>query len=55
LDPGAAAKRRVNEVHTGDEFGFYEYFFHENLPAVTVDDHWYFSIRVLNTVVSGKK
>ncbi|NTW70361.1 MAG: hypothetical protein HGB23_11050 [Chlorobiaceae bacterium] len=51
LDLGAAAKRRVNEVHTGDEFGFYEYFFHENLPAVTVDDHWYFSIRVLNNLM----
>ncbi|PPK72515.1 hypothetical protein B0F87_11835 [Methylobacter tundripaludum] len=51
LDPGAAAKRRVGEVHTGDEVGFYEYFFHENLPAVTVEDHWYFSIRVLNNLM----
>ena len=51
LTPGAAAKRRVGEVHTGEEVGFYEYFFHENLPAVTVEDHWYFSIRVLNNVM----
>jgi hypothetical protein len=51
LTPDAAAKRRVDEVHTGEEVGFYEYFFHENLPAVTVDDHWYFSIRVLHNIM----
>lgn len=51
LTPDAAAKRRVGEVHTGDEVGFYEYLFHENLPAVTVEDHWYFSIRVLNNII----
>ena len=47
----AAAKRLVGEVHTGEEVGFYEYFFHENLPAVTADDHWYFSIRVLHNLM----
>ena len=52
LDPGAADKRRVDEVHTGEEVGFYEYFFHEDLPAVTVDKHWYFSIRVLNNLAA---
>lgn len=51
LTPDAAAKRRVGEVHAGDEVGFYEYFFHENLPAVTVENHWYFSIRVLNNLM----
>lgn len=51
LDPGAAKKRRVSEVHTGDEVGIYEWFFHEDLPAVTVENHWYFSIRVLNNLV----
>jgi hypothetical protein len=51
LKPDAAAKRRVGEIHTGDEVGWYEYFFHENLPAVTVEDHWYFSIRVLNNLM----
>lgn len=51
LTPDAAAKRRVNEVHTGKEVGFYEYYFHEHLPAVTVEGHWYFSIRVLNNLV----
>lgn len=51
LTPDAAAKRRVGEVHTGKEVGFYEYYFHEHLPGVTVEDHWYFSIRVLNNVV----
>ena len=51
LTPDAAAKRRVGEVLTGEEVGFYEYCFHENLPAVTVEDHWYFSIRVLNNIM----
>lgn len=51
LTPDAAAKRRVGEVHTGEEVGFYEYFFHENLPAVTVEDHWYLSIRVLHNLM----
>lgn len=51
LTPDAAAKRRVDEVHTGEEVGFYEYLFHENLPAVTVEDHWYFSIRILNNIM----
>lgn len=51
LTPNAAAKRRVCEVHTGEEVGWYEYFFHEDLPAVTVDDHWYFSIRVLHNLI----
>lgn len=48
LTPKAASNRRVDEVHTGKEVGFYSYFFHERLPAVTVDGHWYFSIRVLS-------
>ncbi len=51
LKPDAASKRRVGEVHTGEEVGFYEYLFHEDLPAVTVDHHWYFSIRVLHNIV----
>ena len=51
LTPDAAAKRRVDEVHTGEELGFYEYLFHENLPGVTIEDHWYFSIRVLNNLM----
>jgi hypothetical protein len=51
LTKEAADKRRVGEVYTGNEVGYYEYFFHEDLPAVTVEDHWYFSIRVLNNLV----
>ena len=51
LNPNSAAKRRVTEVHTGDEVGFYEFYFHEELPAVTVEDHWYFSIRVLHNLL----
>lgn len=51
LTPEAAMKCRVGEVHTGDEVGWYEYFFHEDLPAVTVEDNWYFSIRVLHNLM----
>lgn len=51
LTPEAARKRRVTEVHSGKEVGWYSYFFHESLPAVTVDQHWYFSIRVLNNII----
>lgn len=51
LTPDSAQKRRVGEVHTGEEVGFYEYLFHESLPAVTVDGRWYFSIRVLHNIV----
>ncbi len=51
LDPKAAKNRRVDEVHTGNEVGFYQYFFHEDLPAVTVETHWYFSIRVLHNIL----
>lgn len=51
LDPGAALKRRVGEVHTGEEVGFYEWDFHEEIPAVTVEEHWYFSIRVLRNLL----
>lgn len=51
LNPEAANKRIVNEVHTGNEVGWYSYFFHEHILAVTVKDHWYFSVRILNNVV----
>lgn len=50
LDPQAAEKRRVQAVHTGKESSWYSYFFHENLPGVTVDTHWYFTIRVLHNL-----
>ncbi len=48
LNPDSASKRRVEEIHTGEEVGFYEYFFHEKVAGVTVEDHWYFSVRTLN-------
>ena len=51
LKTSAAEKRRIGEVHTGEEVGWFEYFFHEDLPAVTVEENWYFSIRVLNNLV----
>jgi hypothetical protein len=51
LDPTSAENRLVEEVHTGDEVGWYEYYFHEDLPAVTVEGDWYFSIRVLHNLI----
>lgn len=47
----SANKRRVNKVHTGVESGWYSWFFHENLPAVTAEDNWYFTIRSLNNII----
>lgn len=51
LNSNATGKRRIGAVHSGEEVGFYEYLFHENLPAVTVDNNWYFSIRVLHNIL----
>lgn len=51
LKPSAAEKRRIDEVHTGEEVDYYEYYFHEDLPAVTVEVDWYFSVRVLNNLI----
>ncbi|MDP2248510.1 MAG: hypothetical protein Q8J65_10290 [Nitrosomonadales bacterium] len=50
LTPEAVKNRRVTYVHTGKEVGWYDFFFHENLPAVTVDGHWYLSIRLINNI-----
>ena len=51
LKKWASEKRRVNEVHTGNEVGYFQYFFHEDLPGVTVESHWYFNIRILHNLV----
>jgi len=51
LNPKSVQKRRVDEIHTGYEVGFYDYFFHEDLPGVTVEKFWYFSIRSLKNLV----
>lgn len=51
LDTKANSKRRVDNVHTGNEVGWFYYFFHEDIPAVTVDENWYFSIRVLKNII----
>ena len=51
LEPKAAQKRRITEVHTGNEVGWYQFFFQEKLPGVTVETNWYFSIRVLHNLV----
>ncbi|PPD57155.1 MAG: hypothetical protein CTY10_00520 [Methylotenera sp.] len=44
-------KRKIMEVHEGIEANPYSYFFHEDIPAVSVDEHWYFSIRVLHNII----
>lgn len=51
LDLASAEKRIVGEVHTGKEVGYYSYCFHEKIHAVTVEDHWYFSVRILNNLI----
>jgi hypothetical protein len=51
LNQRSSDKRKVGEVHTGNEVGFYSYFFHEDIPGVTAETYWYFSIRVLNNLV----
>ncbi len=51
LDPKAAEKRRIGEVHTGKEVGIYQYFYRSKMPGITVDEHNYFSIRVLHNLV----
>ncbi len=51
LKPDSVKKRRIGEVHTGEEVGWYESFFHEDLPAVTAEENWYFSIRILNNLI----
>lgn len=50
LTPDAARKRTVDTVHTGDEVGFFEFFFHEDIPGISAG-HSYFSIRVLRNIV----
>lgn len=51
LEDKSAKNRKITQTHTGEEYGYFEWFFHEDLPAVTVDSHWYFSIRVLRNLV----
>lgn len=51
LEADAVKKRKVVETHSGTEVGWYEFLFHENLPAVTAGANWYFSIRVLNNLI----
>lgn len=51
LDEGSANKRKVSEVHIGNEASWYSYFFHEGIPGVTAEKQWYFSLRVLNNIV----
>lgn len=53
LNPKAAGSRKITEIHTGDEVGFYEYLFQENLPGVTLDNGWYYSIRILRNLLVG--
>jgi hypothetical protein len=54
LDQKAASKRVISETHIGNEVGWYQYFFHERLPAINAEDvnhKGYFSIRVLHNIV----
>ncbi|MBC7757193.1 MAG: hypothetical protein H7Z20_11270 [Bdellovibrio sp.] len=54
LEKKAANKRVVSEIHTGNEVGWYQYYFRENLPGVNANDsncQGYFSIRVLHNIV----
>lgn len=51
LEKKAAAKRIVSETHIEKEASWYSYFFHENIPGVTVDNYDYFSIRVLKILI----
>jgi hypothetical protein len=47
LDPKPAANRRIEEILDGNEVGWYQYFYRERVPGVTIEKHWYFSIRSL--------
>lgn len=51
LNQKSTDKRKVEMVHTGNEVGWYAYFFHEDIPAVTVDKNWYFSLRILRNII----
>lgn len=52
LNPDSANKRRIVETHSGQEVGWYELMFHENLPAVTAGENFYISIRVINNIIT---
>lgn len=51
LDPKPARSRRVSEIHDGLEANFYSYCFHESIPGVTLNDGYYFSVRVLHNIL----
>jgi hypothetical protein len=54
LSNEASTKRVINKVHDGKEYGFYEFFFRENIPGVDAKSdqlQGYFSIRVLHNIV----
>lgn len=51
LDLQAASKRKITEVHSGDGVDYYEYYFQEDLPGVTLENGWYFSIRILHNLL----
>ncbi len=50
LDRDSARKRKVDTVHDGNEVGFFEFFFHEDIPGISAGNS-YFSIRVLRNIV----
>lgn len=51
LDPKAVANRQIEQTHAGREASYYSYYFHEDIPAVTANNNWYFSIRVLHNIL----
>jgi len=54
LSQEASRKRVVNEIHNGEESGFYQFFFRENLPGLDANSgkfKGYFSIRVLHNII----
>jgi hypothetical protein len=54
LTKEASTKRVVNEIHNGEEYGFYEFFFRESIPGLDANSgklKGYFSIRVLHNIL----
>lgn len=50
----ASQSRVVKEVHTGEEYGFYEYFFRESIPGIDASSDLfkgYFSIRIIHNIL----
>ncbi|WOP16857.1 hypothetical protein [Ottowia sp. SB7-C50] len=51
LKENSAKLRQVETVHSGHEVGWYQFFFMDRMPGVTVDEFWYFSVRALCNIL----